>query len=69
MSKPDEGALRKKVEQTQAKLDDLRERYAKKPSDKALGRQLLTARQKASDALQALWDAMPDEKPPSQSVM
>lgn len=67
-AKKDEGALRKKVEETTSKVADLREKYAKKPTD-ATGRQLLKARQEASKALQALWDAVPDEKPPTQSVM
>ena len=64
----DEGALRRKVEQTQAKVDELRAKYQSKPT-KQLGRQLLTARQKASEALTALYDAVPDEKPPTQRVL
>lgn len=67
-AKKDEGALRKQVEQTQAKVDDLRSKYQDKPT-KALGRQLLTAREKASEALQALYDAVPGDKPPTQRVM
>lgn len=64
----DEGQLRKAVEDAQAKVADLREKYAAK-QDERTGRALLTAREKASEALQALWDAVPDEKPPTQSVM
>lgn len=64
----DEGALRKQVEQTHAKLDDLRGKWAAKPTA-ATGRQLLKAREKASEALASLWEACPDEKPPTQSVM
>ena len=64
----DEGALRRKVEETQAKVDDLREKWAKKPTD-ATGKQLLKAREDASEALSALWDAVPREKPPTQRVM
>lgn len=66
--KKDEGALRKAVEQTQAKVDDLRAKYQAQPT-KQLGRQLLTAREKASVALQALYDAAPGDKPPTQRVM
>jgi hypothetical protein len=67
-AKPDEGALRKAVEQTQAKVDELRAKYQSKPT-KQLGRQLLTAREKASEALVALYEAAPNEKPPTQRVM
>lgn len=67
MAKKDEAALRKAVEQAQSKVDDLREKYAKKP-DERTGRALLTAREKASEALRALWDALPEEKPPSQRL-
>lgn len=68
-AKKDEGALRKQVEATQAKVDELRKKYQAKPTNKALGRQLLTAREKASEALTALYDALPAEKPPTQKVM
>lgn len=64
----DEGTLRKNAEQAQAKVDELRDKYAKK-QDERTGRALLTAREKASEALQALWAAVPDEKPPTQRVM
>lgn len=64
----DEGALRRKVEQTQAKVVELRDRFQANPTDKRLGRQLLAAREKASEALKALWDACPDEKPPPQRI-
>jgi anti-sigma-K factor RskA len=69
----DEGALRRKVEETQAKVEELREEYAKsvakgKP-DERVGRRLETARAKASEAAAALWAAAPGEKPPTQRVM
>jgi anti-sigma-K factor RskA len=68
-----EGALRRKVEETQAKVEELREEYAKsvakgKP-DERVGRRLETARAKASEAAAALWAAAPGEKPPTQRVM
>lgn len=64
----DEGALRRKVEQTQAKVDELRTKYQTKPT-KALGRQLSTARTKASEALTDLYDAAPGERPPTQRIL
>lgn len=69
----DEGALRKKVEETQNKVVELRDKYAEsaakgKPNE-TIGKQLLKAREKASEALADLWDAVPNEKPPTQSVM
>lgn len=64
----DEGALRREVEATQAKVAELRDKYAKK-KDERTGKALLAAREKASEALQALWNAAPDEKPPSQTLM
>lgn len=64
-----EGALRRKVEETQAKVDELRKKYRDDPSSKQVGRQLLKAREKASEALAALWAACPDEKPPTQQVI
>jgi hypothetical protein len=36
--------------------------------DEKAGRKLPKAREKASAALQALWDACPGEKPPTQRV-
>lgn len=63
----DEGALRRKVEETQATVEDLRFQYQAEPTEEA-GRRLLDARQAASEALQALWDAAPDEKPPAQRL-
>jgi hypothetical protein len=64
----DEGALRTTAEDAQAKLDDLRDKYAKKPTD-ATGAQLAKARKDASKAWAALWAAAPGEKPPTQRVM
>lgn len=64
----DEGALRKKVEQTQAKVDELRAKYAAKQDDN-IGRQLQHARVKASEALADLWAAAPNEKPPTQRLL
>lgn len=64
----DEGALRRKVEETAAKVDDLRGKWAKKPTA-ATGRALAKARDEASEALTALWAAVPSEKPPTQRVM
>lgn len=68
MAPKNEGALRKQVEQTQAKVNELREKYASK-QDERTGKALLEARQKASEALEALWKAIPNEKPPTQAVM
>lgn len=64
----DEGALRKRVEETQATVDELRAKYQAKQTE-ATGRKLLAAREDASVALSALWDAFPGEKPPTQFVM
>lgn len=63
----DVSALREQVTQTQADLDDLRAQYQAEPTE-ALGRQLFDARQKASAALLALWEEVPEEKPPTQSL-
>lgn len=63
----DEDALRKAAEELQARVDELRARYAK-DQDGRTGRALLKARERASEALTALWDEFPDEKPPTQSV-
>lgn len=63
----DEAALRRAADETQAKVAELREKYAEK-QDERTGRALLSAREKASKALQALWDAFPEEKPPTQTV-
>jgi hypothetical protein len=68
MATKDEGALRKQVEETAAKVAELREKYAAS-QDERTGRALLKAREKASEALAALWDAVPEEKPPTQSVI
>lgn len=63
-----EKALREVVEQTQAKVTVLRDKYAKDPSSKQVGRQLMQARVKASEALADLYEAFPEEKPPTQRV-
>ena len=63
-----ETALRKRVRETAARVDELRAKYAEKQS-KQVGRQLLKARVEASEALTALWEACPEEKPETQSVM
>lgn len=63
----DEGKLRRDVEQALAKVVGLRDRYAE-TQDERTGRALLTAREKASESLRALWKAFPDEKPPTQTV-
>lgn len=63
-----EGALRRKVEETHATVADLRTKWAEERDD-GIGRQLVEARAHASAALEALWDAVPDEKPPTQRVM
>ena len=67
MSK-DEAALRKNAEQAQKRLDEARDAYKTRGTD-ANGRKLQKARTDASEAWAALWDAVPDEKPPSQQVM
>jgi hypothetical protein len=68
MATKDEGALRKQVEETADKVNELREKYAEN-QDQRTGRALLKAREKAREALVALWDAVPEEKPPPQAVM
>jgi hypothetical protein len=62
----DEGALRRKVEETTAEVAALRDKFHQ--GDEKAGRKLPKAREKASAALQALWDACPGEKPPTQRV-
>lgn len=64
----DEEALRSAVEDTQAKVADLRAMWREKQTD-ATGKRLLKAREEASEALAALWAAFPQEKPPTQYVM
>lgn len=63
-----EQALRKQADEAQAKVDRLRADYAKGQS-KQVGRQLLKAREKASEALEALYAVCPEERPPTQQVM
>lgn len=60
--------LRREVAEAQARLDALRGDYARTRDDKT-GRALLAARESASRALAALWEAHPEEKPPTQRVM
>lgn len=64
---PNEGLLRRKVEALTDEVNRLRELFH--GGDMDAGARLPEARAKASRALQALWDACPGEKPPSQRVM
>jgi F0F1-type ATP synthase membrane subunit b/b' len=61
-----EGALRRKVEETTAEVATLRAKFHN--GDEKAGKKLPKAREQASAALQALWDACPGEKPPTQRV-
>lgn len=65
----DEGALRRRVEETQTEVDRLREEWANDRTDDAVGARLVQAREAASAALTALWDAAPGERPPPQRVL
>lgn len=65
---PSEKALRAKAAETAEKVERLREQYAAKPTAQR-GRQLFDARRRASEALDELWAAVPDEKPPSQHLL
>lgn len=60
--------LRKKVDDSLAELDEVRKAFKKAKNDKVAGRKLLKAREKAQQALQALYDAHPEEKPATKRI-
>lgn len=62
-------ALRDQADAAQKRVDDLRVKFAADPTDNRTGRQLLNARAKASAALAALWEVVPEEKPPTQRIL
>lgn len=61
--------LRAAARDAQAEVDELRERYRADTSDDEVGQALYAAREAASAAWAALWDAVPEEKPPPQQVL
>lgn len=63
----DEGKLRRAVEKATDEVNQLRVKFH--AGDQKAGDKLPQARAKASKALSALWDACPEEKPPTQRVL
>lgn len=68
VTKAQEDKLRGDADKATEKVADLRAQWKAKQTD-AVGRKLVKAREEASEALAALWEAFPNEKPPTQYVL